>query len=236
MHAVSAQLAREYPATNEARFGGGRPAGRGAVPGPPPGDASALRRDARRAADRLRQRRLPRPCAQRRTRAGDGRSPRSGLEPSPLVQLMLPESAMLLGASVISGCCCRSGQGCAGDDQSGAAAEFCATGERLAFAAVRRHDRRSDDGDAGLTPASSRRRGTLAQSLRQGDVEGRCGAHRGTLRTILAAQVTVSLVLLVAAALLGRSFVALLKFDPGFEPSGALSFRVQIRQFQCRLA
>lgn len=80
----------------------------------------------------------------------------------------------------------------------------------------------------GLTPIGFRRHDSLAQSLRQAAVEARGGDRQSTLRVILAAQVTASVVLLVAAALLGRSLIALLNFDPGFEPEGVLSLRVQM--------
>ena len=45
---------------------------------------------------------------------------------------------------------------------------------------------------------------------------------------IVAGQIAVTVTLLVGAALFGRSFAALAKFDPGFEPSGVLSMRVQL--------
>jgi predicted permease len=80
----------------------------------------------------------------------------------------------------------------------------------------------------GLTPTTSGRRDSLSASLHQSATEARGGSHRSTLRVVLVGQVAVSVVLLVAAALLARSFVGLLNFDPGFDPPGVLSFRVQI--------
>ena len=44
-------------------------------------------------------------------------------------------------------------------------------------------------------------------------------------RTMVVAQVALSLVLLTAGGLVGRSFERLLRADPGFEPAGVLTFR-----------
>lgn len=73
----------------------------------------------------------------------------------------------------------------------------------------------------------------LGQYLR-GDVAAALGATRGEVRHVRArarsalvvAQVALTLVLLVAALLLARSFAALQAVDPGFRADGVLSFRV----------
>jgi predicted permease len=80
----------------------------------------------------------------------------------------------------------------------------------------------------GLSPMRSIGRHSLAQDLREGAVEARGGASGRTLQAIVAIQIAVTVTLLVGAALFGRSFAALAKFDPGFEPSGVLSMRVQL--------
>jgi predicted permease len=80
----------------------------------------------------------------------------------------------------------------------------------------------------GLSPLRSMGRHSLAQDLREGAVEARGGASGRTLQAIVAVQIAVTVTLLVGAALFGRSFAALAKFDPGFEPSGVLSMRVQL--------
>jgi len=80
----------------------------------------------------------------------------------------------------------------------------------------------------GLSPLRSMGRHSLAQDLREGAIEARGGASGRTLQTIVAVQIAVTVTLLVGAALFGRSFAALAKFDPGFEPSGVLSMRVQL--------
>ena len=80
----------------------------------------------------------------------------------------------------------------------------------------------------GLSPLRSMRAQSLAQDLREGAVEARGGGSGRTLQTIVAIQIAVTVTLLVGAALFGRSFAALAKFDPGFDPSGVLSMRVQL--------
>jgi predicted permease len=80
----------------------------------------------------------------------------------------------------------------------------------------------------GLSPLRSMGKHSLAQDLREGAIEARGGASGRTLQAIVAVQIAVTVTLLVGAALFGRSFAALARFDPGFEPSGVLSMRVQL--------
>ena len=80
----------------------------------------------------------------------------------------------------------------------------------------------------GLSPLRTTRQHSLAQDLREGAVEARGGASTRTLQTIVSVQIAVTVMLLVGAALFGRSFAALAKFDPGFEAHGVLSMRVQL--------
>jgi putative ABC transport system permease protein len=79
----------------------------------------------------------------------------------------------------------------------------------------------------GLTPLASVRRESVAQSLREGAVAARGGGRVSALRFIVIGEIALAASLLVGAALLGRSFVALLNFDPGFDATGVLSFRAQ---------
>ena len=79
----------------------------------------------------------------------------------------------------------------------------------------------------GLTPLASLGGGSLAQSLREGAVAARGGGRISPLGFIVVGEVALAVALLVGAALLGRSFSALLDFDPGFVPSGVLSLRAQ---------
>ena len=80
----------------------------------------------------------------------------------------------------------------------------------------------------GLSPLRNMRARSLAQDLREGAVEARGGGGGRTLQVIVAGQIAVTVTLLVGAALFSRSFAALARFDPGFEPDGVLSLRVQL--------
>ena len=80
----------------------------------------------------------------------------------------------------------------------------------------------------GLLPAvmaTSRPAAALRESGR-GASEGEATAR--LRRWLVAAQVAAALVLLTAAALLGRSLGNLLAVDPGFDPAGTLTFRVSL--------
>lgn len=80
----------------------------------------------------------------------------------------------------------------------------------------------------GLSPLRNTRNHSLSQDLREGAVEARGGTEGRTLQTIVAGQIAVTVTLLVGAALFGRSFAALAKFDPAFNPDGVVSMRVQL--------
>ena len=79
----------------------------------------------------------------------------------------------------------------------------------------------------GLSPLRSVKRHSLAQDLREGAVEARGGIGGRTMQVIVAGQIAVTVMLLVGAVLFGRSFAALARFDPGFNPDGVLGMRVQ---------
>jgi putative ABC transport system permease protein len=79
----------------------------------------------------------------------------------------------------------------------------------------------------GLTPLSTLG-GSLSQSLRDGAVAARGAGRVATLRLIVIAEVALAVALLVGAALLGRSFAALLDFDPGFSADRVLTLRIQL--------
>jgi predicted permease len=80
----------------------------------------------------------------------------------------------------------------------------------------------------GLSPLRSMGKHSLAQDLREGAVEARGGATGRTLQTLVAGQIAVTVTLLVGAALFGRSFTELAKFDPGFDANGVATMRVQL--------
>jgi predicted permease len=80
----------------------------------------------------------------------------------------------------------------------------------------------------GLIPALQAARGDVRDALAAG---GRTGAApvRGRIRTVLVAvEVAVSLVLLVGATLLIRSFVNILEVDPGFDPRGVVTVHMAV--------
>jgi putative ABC transport system permease protein len=80
---------------------------------------------------------------------------------------------------------------------------------------------------AGAVPAVWATRSKLATLLRNASVRG--GGAQGRLRrSLVVAQVALSLVLLTAGGLVARSFERLLSARPGFDPSGVLTLRVPI--------
>ena len=80
----------------------------------------------------------------------------------------------------------------------------------------------------GLAPALRAVRGNLADGLRdRGTDTG--GARGNKLRTVLVvSEVTLSLVLLIGAGLMVRSFAAIQKVDPGFDAKNVVTFNVPI--------
>ncbi|HEY7924642.1 MAG TPA: ABC transporter permease [Vicinamibacteria bacterium] len=83
----------------------------------------------------------------------------------------------------------------------------------------------------GLAPAVQGSSGDLRSALHS---DGRSGtASASTLRWrgfIVVSEVTLACALLVAAGLLARSFAALVRTDPGFDPSGAVAFDLFLPQ------
>jgi len=93
----------------------------------------------------------------------------------------------------------------------------------------------------GLAPALRAATVDLNTSLKAGgrnaQGEGGLGSSRRRLRSLLViGEVAISLVLLVGAGLLARSFVRLQHVSPGFEPEGVVSIRIgrSARQFPNR--
>lgn len=87
----------------------------------------------------------------------------------------------------------------------------------------------------GLTPALRARRVNLVESLSEdGTSPVGAGTRTRTARVrmlIMAGQVAVACVLLVGASLLGRSFLALINADRGFDPANTLTARLQMPAF-----
>ncbi len=77
-----------------------------------------------------------------------------------------------------------------------------------------------------LAPASETMKRSLVEALRA-DAQRAGGGSGVALRRVLTiAQVALSVVLVVAALLLIRTVLRIQQIDPGFEPGGALTFRV----------
>jgi putative ABC transport system permease protein len=82
----------------------------------------------------------------------------------------------------------------------------------------------------GLAPAWQASRGTLGASLKEGGRSSATTAGRRLRNGLLVAEVALSIVLLVGATLLLRSFAKLTSIDPGFRPDRVLTFRVALPQ------
>jgi putative ABC transport system permease protein len=81
----------------------------------------------------------------------------------------------------------------------------------------------------GLAPAYGARMGQLATTLRSGGKTSDAGAAGGTMRrALVVAEVALTLVLLVGAGLMLRSFSKLLQVDPGFRTSEVLTFSTSL--------
>jgi putative ABC transport system permease protein len=81
----------------------------------------------------------------------------------------------------------------------------------------------------GLLPALQASRTDLNASLREGDRASTAGRGRHRLRRLLmASELALALVLLVGAGLMIRTFVALRRFDPGFDPRHVVSAVVSL--------
>ena len=82
-------------------------------------------------------------------------------------------------------------------------------------------------GMAGVFPAWRASRTELTPSLRDGD--GRSAGSGARVRsTLLAFEAALSVVLLIGAALLVRSFVALVHVNPGYDPTNVLTGRIYV--------
>jgi len=84
----------------------------------------------------------------------------------------------------------------------------------------------------GLVPALRASRPDLAQVLR---ATGRTPALSGAARlrnAVIVAEVALSFVLLIGSGLMVRSFVALMRTEPGFDPNGVLTFGLSNLRFR----
>ena len=78
----------------------------------------------------------------------------------------------------------------------------------------------------GLAPAWQVSRSTIGSVLKEGGRSSVGSGGRWMRNALLVAEVAMSIVLLVGAVLLLRSFARLTNVDPGFEPERVLAFRV----------
>jgi len=80
----------------------------------------------------------------------------------------------------------------------------------------------------GLAPALQASSVHLQDALKDGGAAG-SGRQAGRLRWVfVAAEVAIAIVLLVGAGLMMRSFVALRRIDPGFDPRGVVTMEVSV--------
>jgi putative ABC transport system permease protein len=79
----------------------------------------------------------------------------------------------------------------------------------------------------GTLPAWQLSRAELVDSLKEGSRTGSVGPRTGrTRQALVVAQLAAALVLLLAAGLVGRSFLELMRLDLGFDPKNALTFEI----------
>lgn len=80
----------------------------------------------------------------------------------------------------------------------------------------------------GLAPAWHATRAGLGAVLREGGRSSSTSGGRWVRNALLVAEVALSIVLLVGASLLLRSFAKLTNVDPGFKPANVLAFQVSL--------
>ena len=80
----------------------------------------------------------------------------------------------------------------------------------------------------GLAPAWQASRSTIGSVLKEGGRSSTSASGRWLRSALLVGEVAMSIVLLVGAALLLRSFSRLTNVDPGFRPEHVLAFRVAL--------
>ncbi len=81
----------------------------------------------------------------------------------------------------------------------------------------------------GLVPALRASAVDVAQAFKDGDRGSTSGRRRARLRSVLvASEIALALVLLVGAGLMMRSFAALRRVDPGFDPRGVVTMTLSL--------
>jgi predicted permease len=79
----------------------------------------------------------------------------------------------------------------------------------------------------GIVPALRASRPDMMGTLRSGGRSAALGAARSLRNGVVIAEVALAFVLLVGSGLMVRSFIAISRVDPGFDPSGVLEFNAQ---------
>src|SRR5262249_27247966 len=83
----------------------------------------------------------------------------------------------------------------------------------------------------GLAPAWQACRAGVAESLKEGARGSSVGHRQHRFRSVLVTvEIALSLLLLVGAGLMGRSFLRLQQVDPGFVPAGTLTAQMTLPQ------
>ena len=82
----------------------------------------------------------------------------------------------------------------------------------------------------GLVPAWQVSRAKVNEAMKEGGRSSRGSGGRWLRQALVVAEVALSLVLLVGASLLLRSFSQLTRVNPGFQPEGVLTFTVSLPQ------
>ena len=80
----------------------------------------------------------------------------------------------------------------------------------------------------GIAPALTAAGAKLTDALKDGGRSGSSGRSARVRSTFVVVEMALALVLLVGAGLLVRSFVTLLRVDPGFDPSRTMTVKVSI--------
>jgi predicted permease len=80
----------------------------------------------------------------------------------------------------------------------------------------------------GLAPALRSSRVNLSESLKEGGRNSISGSQHRLRNVLVIAEIAMSLVLLIGAGLLIRSFVRVQQVDPGFVPQNVLSLRLSV--------
>jgi len=80
----------------------------------------------------------------------------------------------------------------------------------------------------GIVPAVSASRGDLNAGLKEASVQIGLSGHGRLRNALVVSEVSISLVLLIGAALALESFVKLMRVPPGFDPHNLLTFKVTL--------